>query len=128
MKRIKPIDIDLHLKYICPHCHSICWLSLKETQIPKFIVVCDVCNESFKVKTIDKVSIKYKTKQESKKTTKNIVLDESIKNKSIDALVNYGFTQKEASELIQETFDVFKSNDIGTLVKESLKLFGVKNG
>lgn len=128
MKRIKPIGVDLHLKYICPHCHAVCWLSLKETQIPNYINVCDLCQESFKVKTIEKISLKYK-QSTNHSTKKQIpILDESIKQRTIDSLVNYGFTKSEASDLIQETFDIFKTNDIAILVKESLKLFGAKNG
>lgn len=133
MKKIKPVDIDLHLKYLCPNCGAIVWLSLKETQTPRYISVCDICNNSFKVKTIDKITIKYqelkKTQQETQqKQPVKTLLNPEIKEKAITALVSYGFTKTESTELLQDAFDIFQTNDIGILVKESLKLFGVKNG
>lgn len=132
MKRIKPVDIDLHLKYLCPNCGAICWLSLRESQTPRYISVCDICNNRFRVKTIDKITIKYKektvVKNEEQITSPEIIFDNDVKTKSINSLVTYGFTKTEASELVQDAFDIFKTNDIGILVKESLKLFGAKNG
>ena len=134
MKKIKPVDIDLHLKYLCPNCGAICWLSLRETKTVGYISVCDICHDTFKVKTIDKITIQYKhnKKQIEKPIEKNekttIIFDPDTRFKSVDSLVKYGFTNKEASELVQDAFDIFKTNDIGTLVKESLKLFGAKNG
>lgn len=134
MKKIKPVDIDLHLKYLCPNCGAICWLSLRETKTVGYISVCDICHDTFKVKTIDKITIQYKhnKKQIEKPIEKNekttIIFDPDIRLKSVDSLVKYGFTNKEASELVQDAFDIFKTNDIAILVKESLKLFGAKNG
>lgn len=133
MKKIKPVDIDLHLKYLCPNCGAIVWLSLKETQTPRYISVCDVCNNSFRVKTIDKITIKYKELTKQKKETEQqepvkILLNPEIKEKAINSLISYGFTKAESAELLQDAFDIFQTNDIGILVKESLKLFGVKNG
>lgn len=133
MKKIKPVDIDLHLKYLCPNCGAIIWLSLKETQTPRYISVCDICNQSFRVKTINKITIKYnespKNKPEIKqKEPKKVLLNQEIREKVINSLVAYGFTKTESEELAQDAFDIFQTNDIGILVKESLKLFGVKNG
>ena len=133
MKKIKPIDIDLHLKYLCPNCGAICWLSLRESKTVGYINVCDICHDTFKVKTIHKIIIQYKNnKSVGKAIEKNqktsIIFDPDTRLKSISSLVGYGFTQKEASELVDDTFDIFKTNDIGILVKESLKLFGAKNG
>jgi hypothetical protein len=133
MKKIKPIDIDLHLKYLCPNCGAICWLSLRESKTVGYINVCDICHDTFKVKTIHKITIQYKNnKSVGKAIEKNqktsIIFDPDTRLKSISSLVGYGFTQKEASELVDDTFDIFKTNDIGILVKESLKLFGAKNG
>lgn len=137
MKKIKPIDIDLHLKYLCPNCGAICWLSLRESKTIGYIHVCDMCHTTFKVKTIDKITIQYKnTKKSTDKPTaekerdkvSNIIFDPDTRLKSISSLVGYGFTQKEASELVDDTFDIFRTNDIRILVKESLKLFGAKNG
>jgi DNA-directed RNA polymerase subunit M/transcription elongation factor TFIIS len=133
MKKIKPVDIDLHLKYLCPNCGAIVWLSLKETQTPRYISVCDLCNNSFRIKTIDKITIKYKELTKQKKETVEeepvkVLLKQDIKEKAINSLVSYGFTKTESAILLQDAFDIFQTNDIGILVKESLKLFGVKNG
>lgn len=130
MKKIKPVDIDLHLKYLCPNCGAICWLSLRETKTVGYISVCDICHDTFKVKTIDKITIQYKHNKKTTEKTQNtnIIFDPDTRLKSISSLVGYGFTQKEASALVDDTFDIFKTNDIGILVKESLKLFGAKNG
>ena len=134
MKKNKPVDIDLHLKYLCPNCGATCWLSLRECKTVGYINVCDMCHDTFKVKTIDKITIQYKNhkkpveKSIEKNQNTNIIFDPDTRLKSISSLVGYGFTQKEASELVDDTFDIFKTNDIGILVKESLKLFGAKNG
>lgn len=128
MKKIKPSGIDLHLKYLCPECHSCSWLSLKEAQTPNYIIVCDVCDTRFKIKTIDGFQINYVDKISKTKFVTKPQLDIDIKQKCIQTLKSYGFTEIEASGLIDDTFEIWQTSDISTLVKESLKLFGVKNG
>lgn len=120
----KPIDYDLHLKYLCPECGSIHWLSFKETSTKGFRVVCD-CNKVFKVKQTDKLKIKYKsnkTKVSREETTKitaeEIPLD--LLNKSVTILVSYGFTSTEASDLLKKFYASNPIKDVSTLIKESL--------
>jgi hypothetical protein len=61
-KLLKPIDHDVHLKYRCPECSIDHWLSLREAQTSGFIVVCE-CSNVFKVRTVDKIVVKYKDKK-----------------------------------------------------------------
>ena len=61
-KLLKPIDHDVHLKYRCPECSIDHWLSLREAQTSGFIIVCE-CSNVFKVRTVDKIVVKYKDKK-----------------------------------------------------------------
>lgn len=61
-KLLKPIDHDVHLKYRCPECSIDHWLSLREAQTDGFIIVCE-CSNVFKVRTVDKIVVKYKDKK-----------------------------------------------------------------
>ena len=122
-KNLKPTDTDIHIKYECPDCSAIHWLSLKETQTKGFVIVCD-CDSVLKPKRIDTVKILYakKTKNEPKTNTKNN-RDELI-SKSIDVLSQYGFNKTESLELLDKALKQNDTSDIGELIKLCLTIFG----
>jgi hypothetical protein len=128
-KRLKPTNIDINLIYKCPTCSIDHWLTLKEAQEPKFIIVC-YCGNKFKVKTIDNVSLKYKksNKSESKANEDNIPID--ILNACCTILVGYGFEKKEAIDLIRKAYKKLSEDQrcISSIVKLSLTFFGESNG
>lgn len=128
-KNLKPIDYDLHLKYLCPNsdCNAVHWVSLSEASVKNFKVVC-YCGYIFSPKPIDKIKIKYKNSSKPLKITEPIEKKDEAKfiDKAIDLLKSYGFDANEAQSLINESI---KQNpnitDYVTLVKHSL--FLVKN-
>ncbi len=143
-RSLKPISLDAHFKYECPNteCTIQHWLSLKETQTKNFKVVCD-CGTVFQPKRISKIKILYS----KPKTKKEIPVDTEIVNKkpesedrevvkipidlldrSAKILSTYGFTDKEARELLVDAYDKIKTEDIGNLVKYTLETFGGKHG
>lgn len=123
--RQKPIDYDLHLKYICSVCGDIHWLSFKETSTNRFKVVCD-CGHVFGVKQTSKLKINYKSHKkikESNKETATPSIEEipiDLLNKSIKILVSYGFTSGEASELLKKFYASNPIKDVSLLIKQSL--------
>lgn len=142
IKKLKPIDADIHLKYRCPNpdCHIDHWLSLLETQTKNFKVVCD-CGTIFLPKRISKIKTIYSKKpkqvpsvessiESTKEKTieKTNTIDRAILDSSSAVLCVYGFTKKEAIDLILEAYDKNPTEDSGELVKLALKIFGDKNG
>jgi len=115
--KTKPIDQDIHFKYICPNndCTDIHWLSLKETQTKNFKVVCD-CGQIFKPKTIEKIKILYKKKNNpSPKRTSEI--DSAIKT-----LIGFGFDMEEIIAVLNNC----KETNPALIVKEALQILGGK--
>lgn len=125
-KNLKPIEYDLHLKYLCPNpsCCSPHWLSLKEAQIKGFKIVC-VCGTVFSVKTVEKFRIKFTSKNKKKQSTDCSSTSSHI-DKAIALLKTYGFNHAEASDMIEKCVSESPNiTDHVTLVKHSL--FLVKN-
>lgn len=143
-KSLKPISLDAHFKYECPNteCSIQHWLSLKETKVKNFKVVCD-CGTIFSPKRIAKVKIFYsksKIKKEAPVNTDSsnkkqesadsevVKIPIDLLDRSAKILSMYGFTDKEARELLVDSYGKAKTEDIGTLVKYTLETFGGKHG
>lgn len=144
---LKPIEYDVHFKYLCPNT-SCCyphWLSLKEVLIQDFKVVCD-CGTVFSVKQIEKIKVRYAqgavgkrdifaeraekveiVKAEPDDTIKEQTeSSETIVTKAKNLLLHYGFSANEAEEMINKTMmENPHIDDYVFLVKHSL--FLVKN-
>lgn len=139
--KIKPIELDAHLRYKCPNhnCGYDHWLSLKETQTKNFRVVCD-CGFIFKpkrIKFLKTIYIKHKQIKQSsvvdkptqekleEKTLSNIKpLDKSILDDCVKIMIGYGFTKSESVELINKSYESTKIANIGSLVKNALLIIG----
>lgn len=141
-KSLKPISIDAHFKYRCSNeeCSIEHWLSLKETQTKNFKVVCD-CGAVFSPKRISRLKILYKKSNKAKNTKPaqpaeqpvihkepSIEIPVDILDKSAKILTSYGFTDKEARQLLVDSYVQVKNNDIGALIKFTLEKFGGKHG
>ena len=133
-KNQKPIDYDIHLKYRCPNnkCNYEHWLSLKETKIKDFKVVCD-CETIFSPKQIEKIDIVYlQTKLDEKKKDeekiKNEVIPNDLLERSTKTLINYGFTKEESEKMLISNYIKDITEDCSTLIKKALKSIGVFNG
>lgn len=122
---LKPIDIDLHLKYRCPNskCNANHWLSLQESKTPKFKIVCDSCGLVSRPKVIHKVKILYKKstkpkiheqpiQEPEKPTIPQNFLDDGTKT-----LMNYGFTKTEAITLLTKSFENNTSANLSDLMR-----------
>lgn len=149
-KILKPIEYDIHLKYLCPN-PSCCfphWLSFKEASTKRFKVVCH-CGKVFSVKRVNGFNIEYE-EQVSKKTidspnlgsfkiygdddtlksvkadAADIETSQDIKQLAIEHLVGYGFSEKEAITMTNQALSENPNIDNSvTLVKHSL--FWCKN-
>lgn len=127
-KNIKPVEADIHLKYICPECGTNHWLSLKENKINGYKILCEYCDSILKVRQIDKIKFKFK------ETTKPIEVSEPEQSDDIDflsksatILESYGFSKTESVAMIQDAFAKTNSSHINTLVKTAIFDIGVKN-
>jgi hypothetical protein len=132
LKNQKPIDTDIHLKYLCPNtsCGYTHWLSLKETQTKNFKVVCD-CGTVFQPKTVKKLKLIYLARKKScSNQTKTSVatidneVPQDLLNKAKKILIGYGFDALEAENLIKDSFKQKPEKDCVKLVKNTLVLFG----
>jgi hypothetical protein len=126
--RQKPIEFDVHLKYICKKCYQHHWLSYKEASTKNFKIVCD-CGHVFKVKRVLKFSLCYeKPKSYLQQVTEPIQATElkahtiprELLEKSIKLLIGYGFTKSEANNLIQDSYFKNPTEDFALLVKQVL--------
>lgn len=134
-KNLKPIEYDIHLKYRCDNCCQDHWLSFNEASTKNFKVVCD-CGNVFKVKRPVKFKLKYEPKTFNKEPRQKPVLDKEKDNKpceellakSVKVLMNYGFSAKEASDLICESYQANHVDELISLVKQTLNYWRTKNG
>jgi hypothetical protein len=140
---LKPISLDAHFKYRCPssECTIEHWLSLGETKTKNFKVVCD-CGTIFSPKRISKIKIVYRTTRKAAKAIEPIEVVEpkatiqtespkipvELLEKSVKILSVYGFTDKEAKELLINSYNKCNTSDIASLVKFTLETFGGKHG
>jgi hypothetical protein len=131
LKSQKPIGTDASFKYKCPSedCENEHWLFLRQAQVKNFKIVCD-CGLVFKPKQIKNIKIIYE-----KHTTKRKKIDDiddgipvDLLNQCAKILSGYGFDLNESKELIKQSYNSCKTNDIGSLIKNALKSFGEKNG
>jgi DNA-directed RNA polymerase subunit RPC12/RpoP len=127
LKNQKPIEYDIHLKYLCIKCGDSHWLSFKEASTKGFKIVCD-CGNTFSVKRVENFSIKYykkhNTKQQQINTNKTEtvkIISDSLLDQSIEVLVKYGFTKIEAKNLILKSYYKSPSEDVASLVKQTLE-------
>lgn len=129
----KPIEYDIHLKYLCTNCGSSHWLSFKEASTKNFKIVCE-CDNIFMVKRVSDFKLKYyktltkskpetKPEEESIKTEaikKNIIPNDILET-AINSLLTFGFTKNEAKSLIIKTYNILPTTDIALLIKKSLE-------
>lgn len=123
-KNQKPIDFDIHLKYVCKKCGQFHWLSFKETSTKDFKIVCD-CNNIFMVKRTKQFLLRYAITKSKTKMKKQI--PKETLQKAISVFVNYGFTEKEAGELLSESYEKNATDNASYLVKQTLELLKDKN-
>jgi len=133
-KNLKPIDVDVHLKYRCPDkkCNYDHWISLKEAQTKNFKMVCD-CGNIFKPKQIVKLNICYITDNKVTPTLspKPLVatqtIPSSLQNQCVKILCGYGFTSQESLSMTTKAFEKHPVTHAGLLIKYILQNLGELN-
>jgi len=144
-KNCKPVEYDIHLKYICYNCGQVHWLSFLEASTKNFKIAC-YCGKVFQVKRVSAFKIKYikKSKILNKQATKpktpktydtlskekilhpdnqeKIKVPENLLNQCVKLLVNYGYGHKEAIDLISKSYQKKPTDNVVELIKQTLKL------
>lgn len=120
----KPIEHDVHLKYLCDNCGQPHWLSLEEAKTPRFKIVC-ICKKVFSVKRIKDIKIIYASKKTTIKTEDAPVkqhqkINRQLLDRACSIMVGYGFTRKEATESLENTYNIDPVQDHLELVKKTL--------
>lgn len=106
---LRPIDADVHLKYVCNQCGSTMWASITEARTPNYILICGDCHSVHKLKLVDKVSVSFVRSEKSPevfarvqpakiKTTK----EENEWQDVVSMLVNLGHDKKKAKLLVSQ--------------------------
>jgi hypothetical protein len=131
LKSQKPIETDASFKYKCPSedCENEHWIFLRQAQVKNFKIVCD-CGLVFKPKQIKNIKIIYEKPTKKRKKIEDIDdgIPVDVLNQCAKILSGYGFDLNESKELIKKSYSSCKTNDIGSLIKNTLKSFGEKNG
>ena len=131
----KPIEHDIHLKYRCAKCGQDHWLSYLEASTKQFKIACH-CGKVFVVKRLSGFKLKYFEKPPViipvVESAPPVVVDPPViekpkipvdlLNKSVTLLIGYGFTQAEAKELLNSSYEQNPIDDYASLVKQTLKL------
>lgn len=128
---LKPIEIDLHLRYECPStsCKYDHWLSLKEAQTPNFKIVCD-CGLVLRPKLVKTIKIIYKQKKiaqdtpvvkapETPKFTQSI--PKELQSQCSKYLMTYGFTKEESDALLVKAYHINQTINASALIKYILE-------
>lgn len=130
-KNQRPIEVDASFKYKCPseNCDNEHWLFIRQTQVKNFKIVCE-CGLVFKPKQIKNIKIIYEKPTKKRKTSENITdgIPVDLLDQCAKVLSGYGFDLDESKKLIKQSYDSYKTNDVGSLIKNALKSFGEKNG
>jgi len=139
MKHLKPIEVDASFLYRClsENCGANHWLFLREVKTKNFKIVCD-CGTVFRPKTIDNIKIKYSDKSKVKqkpnankdaiehnKSELRIPVD--LLNKCVKILVQYGFENQEAKDILTKTYLINQTDNAVQLIELSLKSLEIKN-
>jgi hypothetical protein len=143
IKNLKPIEYDIHLKYLC-RCGQHHWLSYNEASEKDFIIVCE-CQTLLRVKPLSGIIVKYKenkksnkintsntkkTEQTNNKTDvvdnheKHRELPENLVNACSNLLITFGYSKKEAIELIKNFYSKNKDIEYSKFVKSLLSSIG----
>jgi hypothetical protein len=131
VKSLKPISLDAQFKYRCTNtdCESEHWLFLNQVQVKGFKLVCD-CGIVYKIRQITNIKTQYSKKNKKPKTEHDklseivIQVEPEYLKKAYKILATYGFSNKEAVDLITKVYSTNKCDNPLLLVKDALKIFG----
>lgn len=129
IKNLKPIELNLHLKYKCPECDVEHWLSLDETKTKEYVTVC-YCKTKLKVRPIKSIRIVYSksgsSKPKSQKESQAIPV--ALLESCVKILIDYGYSEKEAKALIEESYVKNPTDNALVVIKNILTTIGGIHG
>jgi hypothetical protein len=103
---------------------------LNQVQVKGFKLVCD-CGNIYKIRQITNIKTQYSKKTTKKPRTESNKSSEIVTKvepeylkKAYKILENYGFSNKEAVDLVNKVYDLTNQNNPLLLVKDALKIFG----
>jgi hypothetical protein len=129
IKNLKPIELNIHIKYKCPECDVEHWLSFEEAKTKEYVIVC-CCKAKLKVKPIKSIGIVYskskscKPNPQKQSQTIPIALLESCAK----ILAGYGYSSKEAKTLIEESYSRNPTDNALVIIKNILTTIGGIHG
>lgn len=133
IKKLKPVEIDCSLKYVCNECNNAHWIFLREAKVKNFKIVCE-CDNIIYPKTISEISLVYKhTEAITNKPTvvippvpaSKVSLD--IQRECDTILKGMGYSSEEIADIIPEAIDSARVSYIKAIIDYSLKNIGDKN-
>lgn len=125
----KPIEHDIHLKYICVQCGQAHWLSMSEASTKRFKIVC-LCGNIFGVKRVKDFKLlfhkKNKTQEIKLSTEENSIkqifnISTELLEQTMGILIGYGFTKTEARKIIEESYKSCPVDSVSGLIKQILE-------
>jgi hypothetical protein len=121
----KPIEYDIHLKYQCSKCDQNHWISYLEASTKNFKIVC-CCGKIIKIIRVKSFHLEY---EEQKVSLSSVNEKEKldILSKAAKILVSYGYTEKQADELVIESYKENNTEDYASLVKQILESMRKQN-
>lgn len=117
-KSQKPIEHDIHLRYLCTQCGQSHWLSYAEASTKNYKIVCH-CGHIFGVRLVTGFKLKYhRIKPKNKPAT--ITIPKDLLIKGINQLKSYGFTDSESKDLLTNVYAAHPTDDLASLIKQTL--------
>ena len=131
IKKQKPIETSVSLKYICPNnnCGFDHWLFLNEAKTKNFKIVCE-CGTIFKPKRIKNIEIVYDIPESVKKsldeqsTSDTIPKDADVVCRAINMMISLGYGRKDSENVIKLIYNKDNTPDASVLVKKAVKHIG----
>lgn len=129
IKNLKPIELNLHLKYRCPECDVEHWLSLDEAKTKEYVIVC-YCKIKLKVKPIKSIRIVYSKSGSSKPKPQkeSQAIPVALLESCVKILIDYGYSEKEAKSLIEESYAKNPTDNALVIIKNILTTIGGIHG
>lgn len=131
-KNLKPTNdfSNISFKYVCSECQCDHWFFLSDLQIEGgYRTACDVCQNILEPDPVDTVEIIYKHRPAATKVEMvESVLQEGLNTMTLNAckhtLRPFGYNDTAIEDMIQQSYEYVKDNDVTALVKYALEKFG----
>jgi DNA-directed RNA polymerase subunit M/transcription elongation factor TFIIS len=116
MKLLPKKVVNLILLYNCGKCGSEYWVNKEEACVSGFRFVCSSCKQ---VNEIEPIKIKHTVYPLFVQKTEKYITVEIDTNGLITIMSGYGYTRKEAKNLIEEAVETLKNKGLN-LTKENV--------